>query len=65
MTELQARVLAMCEIHFYEASVSPLVFRKTLKSLGWKEEPDFSKADFNMLVRLGQSLRKKLRSNAI
>lgn len=65
MTEVQKRVLVMCEINFYEASVSPSAFRSSLKSLGWKEDPDFSKADLAMLTRLAKALRSKLRTAAI
>ncbi len=65
MTPAQARVLAMCEIRFYEASVAPTVFEAALRSLGWKGAPDFSKADLASLVRLGKGLRAKLRANAI
>lgn len=65
MNEAQKRVLVMCEIRFYEASVSSTTFSAVLKQAGWKSNPDFSRASLASLTRLATKLRSLLRSNAI
>lgn len=65
MNEVQKRVLVMCEIHFYEATVGSSQFQVLLQSLGWKTQPDYSKAGLASLTRLAGGLRTRLRSTAI
>lgn len=65
MTEVQRRVLIMCQLNFYEVSVEPTSFQRALRSLGWKAQPDFSKASTDALERLALGLRSKLRLGVI
>lgn len=63
MTEVQRRVLVMCEIHFYEVSMPPESFQSALQRYGWKVAPDFSKASIAQLQRLALRFRSDLRTN--